>query len=73
MEPKHLFWGLAFLKIYSTEEVHCTLFQTTRTTFRKWSWAVVKMISSLKIVRLKTTYNSRFVFMPRTTFILKLT
>ena len=24
-EPKHLLWALIFLKVYSTEEVHCAI------------------------------------------------
>lgn len=50
LEPKHLFWGLTFLKVYSSEEVHSALCQTTRKTYRTWSWAVVHAISDLDIV-----------------------
>lgn len=49
-QPMHLLWGLLFLKTYATEEVMCTITQTDRKTFRKWSWSVVTEISNLDVV-----------------------
>lgn len=38
-QPKHLLWALLFMKVYSTEEVHCAVVSwPTVKTFRKWSW-----------------------------------
>lgn len=50
LQPKYLLWSLIFLKIYSTEEVHCRMAQVTRKTFRFWSWRTIKIIADLKIV-----------------------
>jgi hypothetical protein len=44
--PKHLLWALLFLKTYATEPVLCSIVGTTRKTFRKWSWPIVKAIAA---------------------------
>ena len=49
-EPKHLLWGFLFLKVYSTEHVHCSIVGTSPKTFRKWSWYFVHVVSDLKVV-----------------------
>ena len=47
--PRHLLWSLVFLKIYSTEEVHCRIVGwPAPKTFRKWSWYFVGKIAQLK-------------------------
>ena len=47
--PKHLLWALVFLKVYSTEDIHCSIvgWPSTR-TFCTWSWYFVRKISELK-------------------------
>jgi hypothetical protein len=46
---KHLLWGLLFLKVYSTEEVHCAIVgHPTKKEFRQKSWHIVEMIAGLK-------------------------
>lgn len=46
---KYLLYALVFMKVYSTEEVHCSIVDWPSTkTFRKWSWYFVKKISELK-------------------------
>ena len=48
-EPKHMLWALSFMKVYSTEDVHCAIFGWPSVrTFRKWSWYFVKKIAALK-------------------------
>jgi hypothetical protein len=47
VNPEHLLWALLFLKLYATEEVLCNFAGTTRKTFRKWTWIVIKAISQL--------------------------
>ena len=48
-KPKHLLWALVFLKVYSTEELHCAIVGwPSKKTFEKWSWYFVKRISDLK-------------------------
>lgn len=49
-EPRHLLWGLSFLKIYGSEEVHCTLARSSRNSFRKWCWIIVKQLALLNQV-----------------------
>ena len=46
---KHILYGLLMLKVYSLEEVHCSIVGWPSTkTFRKWSWYFVEKISGLK-------------------------
>jgi hypothetical protein len=48
-EPKHLLWALVFLKVYSTEEIHCSIVGWPHChTFRKWSWYFIQKIADLK-------------------------
>lgn len=47
--PKHLLWALVLLKVYSTEEIHCSIVGwPSAKTFSKWSWYFVERISLLK-------------------------
>ena len=46
--PKHLLRALMFLKLYSSEDVLSDMVGTTRKTFRKWVWLMVKAISKIK-------------------------
>lgn len=54
-DPKHMLWGLLFMKVYSTEEAHSTVCGISRNTFRKWSWLMLNLISGIKIV--SSTFN----------------
>ena len=55
---QHLLWALVFLKVYSTEEIHCAIvgWPTTK-TFRKWSWYFVKKVAALKDDVIKLEYR----------------
>ena len=54
----HLLWALVFLKVYSTEEVHCAIVGWPSTkTFRKWSWYFVEKIAGLKDGIIKLEYR----------------
>jgi hypothetical protein len=46
--PKHLLRALLFLKLYCSEDVLSDMAGTTRKTFRKWLWLMVKAISKVK-------------------------
>ena len=48
-KPKHLLWGLYFLRAYNAEIPMATFCQTSHATFRKWSVIVVTQISALCI------------------------
>lgn len=48
--PEHLLWALMFLKIYSTEHVHCSFAKCDEKTYRKWSWCFVMLIADLNVV-----------------------
>jgi hypothetical protein len=48
--PKHLFWCLALMKTYCTENVYSAMFDVDPGTFRKWSWKFILAVSRLKIV-----------------------
>ena len=50
-EPKHLLWGLSFLKLYEIECASSTRFQTDEKTFRKWIKIMVQALSQLSLVR----------------------
>ena len=47
--PKHLLWGLLFLKVCGAKEINCSIVGWPCTkTFSKWAWHMVKKISKLK-------------------------
>ena len=46
--PKHLLWALLLLKQYSIEHVLVSQCNTTRKTFRKWTWVIIEEISNLE-------------------------
>lgn len=56
---KHLLWALVFMKVYSNEEIHCSIVGwPSARSFRKWSWYFVKKISDLKdqVIRLENRF-----------------
>ena len=36
--PTQFLWECMFLKVYATEEVHCTIVNVNRNTLRNWAW-----------------------------------
>lgn len=50
VKPRHLLFGLLFLKIDSTEEVHSKLCNVTRKTFRQHAWITKRLMADIKIV-----------------------
>jgi DDE superfamily endonuclease len=47
--PKHLTWALILIKVYSTEDVHCSIVGwPDPKTFRKWAWYFLELIASLR-------------------------
>ena len=48
MKPKHLLWSLRFLKSYDTEDSLSTWAETTRKTWRKWVWILLRIIRKYK-------------------------
>lgn len=50
-KPRHLLWGLCFLKCYNTEHVNSVMFGVDEKTFRKWIWIIVDALSSIKVVQ----------------------
>ena len=48
MKPKHLLWALHFLKSYGTEDVLAQWADTTRKTWRKWVWIVLRIVRKYK-------------------------
>jgi len=49
-KPKHLLWGLMFLRLYATEYVHASIAMCDEKTFRKWSLKYVSLMSHLEVV-----------------------
>ena len=45
--PRHVLWGLLFLKVYASETVLCAIAKTTKKTFRYWIWMVIPRIAGL--------------------------
>lgn len=60
-KPKHLLWSLVFLKVYSTEEVHCRIVGwPDPKTYRKWScWYFLEQISGLQAQTIKLSNRFR--------------
>eukprot|EP00171_Calliarthron_tuberculosum_P022151 IDg22151t1 len=48
----HLLWALLFSKVNGTEHVHATLAGFDEKRFRKWSRIYVRLLRSIKLVRL---------------------
>ena len=43
--PKHFLWGLVLAKQYGTETFYAAVFNTTRKTFRKYSFKALHAIA----------------------------
>ena len=53
---KHLLWALLFLKMYSTESVHCGIIGwPDPKMFRKWSWYFVRKMAAPGCTSLEAT------------------
>jgi len=50
---KHMFWALAFIKVYAYESVFLEMFSISDKTFHKWVWEYLKRISLLNVVSTK--------------------
>ncbi len=64
-QPKHLLWGLTFLKQYPNEHNRHSTLKADEKTIRKWTWIAVKLMSGLKVVRVIVYENisiSTFTF-----------
>ena len=49
VSPHHLLWALMFMKIYSSEHVHCAMADgVDEKTFWKWAWIFVLAIADLE-------------------------
>lgn len=48
MKPIHVLWALRFLKSYDTEDIMSTWAKTTRKTWRKWVWIMLRLIRKMK-------------------------
>jgi hypothetical protein len=46
--PKHLLWGILFLKVYGTEDILRNMVGATRKTFHKWSWKIVEIVRDME-------------------------
>ena len=46
--PKHLLWGLLFLKTYATEPILAAMTGVSRKSYRLWTWQVVATIAAQK-------------------------
>ena len=52
-KPKHLLWGLGFLKLYEAEEAFSTRVQADEKTCHKWMKVIVSALSDFSLVSLK--------------------
>lgn len=50
IKPKHLLWGLNFLKQYSVEHLRRTLFKADEKTIRKYTWIVIELLADMNVV-----------------------
>ena len=61
---KHLIWALVYLKVYSTEYIHCHIVGwPDAKTFREKSWHIVECIADLKSKFIVT--ENRFIGAPK--------
>lgn len=59
-KPKHLLWALVFLKVYSTEDVHCRIVGwPDPKTFWKWSWYFIEKMADLAsdVIKLENRFK----------------
>jgi len=59
-KKKHLLWALIHLKVYSSEEIHCSIVGwPSAKTFSKWAWYFVRKIADLKddVIRLENRFD----------------
>jgi hypothetical protein len=54
--PKHLLWGLLFLKVYGTEDVLSDVVGMKRNTFRKWAWKIVEVLDNMEAEEVSRVY-----------------
>lgn len=59
-QPKHLLWGLTFLKQYTIEHNRHSTLKADEKTIRKWTWIAVKLLSGLKTVKVIVWKYFRF-------------
>ena len=62
-KPIHLMWALLFLKVYGTGTVNSELTGVTPRTFRKWSWAFVRLMAHMKSVSISSTIFSTVIYL----------
>lgn len=58
--PKHLLWMLVFIKVYSTELVHCSIVGWIHPqTYRKWTWYMLEKVAELKhtVIKLDNRFD----------------
>ena len=48
-QPKHLLWGLMFLRTNMAEDMMTSITRSCRNTTRKWKWKLVYALKELKI------------------------
>ena len=46
--PKHLLWTLNFMFLYETDNVLATRWEADTKTLKKWIWAMIDSIMTLK-------------------------
>lgn len=63
LNPIHVLWALHFLKSYNTEDENATWAHTTRKTFRKWVWIVLRLTRKMKksLVRARCVVEFQFL------------
>ena len=63
-EIKYFLWALAFLKQYETEDIFAKQFKTTRKTYRKYVFPLVRKIASLHgtvVSMVPTSYTPTYI------------
>lgn len=50
VEPKHLLWGLLFLKQCDVEHVRRAIIKSDEKTIRKWTWLVINLMAKMNVV-----------------------
>lgn len=59
-QPKHLLWGLTFLKLYTIEHDRHSTLGADEKTIRKWTWVAVSLLSNLNVVKMIACTYSAF-------------
>ena len=59
-QPRHLLWGLMFMKLYNSSSVLASFAGVSEKTFQEWQWQAVGWLADLEYYCVSTAINQAF-------------